>query len=479
MRFEGGEVEGERGLQPRSEIRMRVGSKGSEGTCKFGNNCKFLHSTSNSNSGNVFNRFSDPNRFSYLNPDEKLKQKMKQKVGSVESSAEIVQNDFKNWLPSKVWPFSCYSVNGIEQLFPELKDLSVDEARYAFYNAHTSGSVNQHVNEIVMEGQKIQQFIDLVSKTSRTDIINLIRQKIGTDAENPITNNTSESQSPNVFGSPTNTNGSGVSNPFMGNSNSNSPFSSQPGFASNNSTVFGSSMSSGFGSNSNNAFALSNKPNQQAPNSNPSNIFQSSASMNQNTNNLNNPFLAASSSIAPKSDNVFGSSSTISQSSFGGNGGGFGFPSFGQSPLSQSNNPPPATGQSLFSQSSSSQQSIFGSSNTSFGQTGFGQISNQLSNQPQTNVKAPSNTPNPFSTTDSYAVPQSNQNNDFASNPSSSTPSNPFATSAQVTQPVVSNITEDLSRIPKLTEEDLLQYKNISFQWGKIPECPPPPELCC
>lgn len=30
MRFEGGEVEGERGLQPRSEIRMRVGSKGSE-----------------------------------------------------------------------------------------------------------------------------------------------------------------------------------------------------------------------------------------------------------------------------------------------------------------------------------------------------------------------------------------------------------------------------------------------------------------
>ena len=464
-----------------------------QGTCRFGNNCKFLHSTSNSNStsGNVFNRFSDPNRFSYLNPDEKLKQKMKQKVGSVESSAEIVQNDFKNWLPSKVWPFSCYSVNGIEQLFPELKDLSVDEARFAFYNARTSGSINQHINEIVQEGQKVQQFIDLVSKTNRADIINLIRQKIGSDTENPISNTVV--QSTNVFGNSSNVNGSNVSNPFTSNTNSSSPFGSQStntnssspfvsqsGFSNNStSNVFGSSTSSGFGSNSSNAF-------QQANNSSSNNIFQSSAAANQNTNN---PFLAASSSVAPKSGNVFGSSAMSGQSAFGGNAGsGFGTPSFGQPAFGQSNNPQIGTGQSMFTQPSASQQSsVFGSSNTGFGQTGFGQTANQPSIQPQTNLNIPSNTSSSFGSS-SLSVSQSNQNsmasskdnsNVFAANISSSTPSNPFATSAPAPQPVVTTITEDLSRIPKLTEEDLVQYTSSSFQWGKIPECPPPPELCC
>jgi hypothetical protein len=32
--------------------------------------------------------------------------------------------------------------------------------------------------------------------------------------------------------------------------------------------------------------------------------------------------------------------------------------------------------------------------------------------------------------------------------------------------------------IPKMSEEDLLQFKQDKFVLGKVPECPPPPELC-
>ena len=31
---------------------------------------------------------------------------------------------------------------------------------------------------------------------------------------------------------------------------------------------------------------------------------------------------------------------------------------------------------------------------------------------------------------------------------------------------------------PKMSEEDLLQFKGDKFVLGKVPECPPPPELC-
>ena len=467
-----------------------------QGTCRFGNNCKFLHSTTSSSSGNAFNRFSDPNRFSYLNPDEKLKQKLKQKVGSVESNAEIVQNDFKNWLPSKVWPFSCYSVNGIEQLFPELKDLSVDEARFAFYNARNNGSVNQHIQDITREGQKVIQFIDGVSKANKNDIINLIRQKVGSDSENLISsanssNRTVQQSNSNVFG-----NSSSVPNPFSGNAPHTSSFGSSSVFPNNsgNSGVFGQNSSSGFGQSSNNAFGSA---------SNPTNLIKSSAFSNQitPTSNQKNPFATSNTG----SVNVFGPSNTSGQSVFGTNtNSGFGSSSFGQPAFGQPNTSQPTFGQSPFNQSNTSQstpsfaqpssgQSVFGLSNpgqnsvsnvTSSGQSVFGQVSALLA-QPGSNSAAPVNKPSPFTTGTATVAPQStvtpvttnNQNSKaaFSGISSSGVSDNPFASAMSKPQ----NITEDTSRIPELTEEDLIQYKSSSFEWGKIPECPPPPELCC
>ena len=473
-----------------------------QGTCRFGSNCKFSHSTSSNanDSGNTFSRFSDPNRFNYLNPDEKLKQKMKQKVGSAESTAELVQNDFKNWLPSKVWPFSCYSVNGIEQLFSELKDLSVDEARFAFYNARTSGSVNQHIQEITVEGQKVQNFIDSVAKADKNDILNLIRQKIGNDNENSISANapnTVQQSSSNVFG-----NSSSVSNPFTGSSPHATSFGSQSVFPAKTSSVFGSNTSGGFGSSVNSTFGT-NAVSSFGPTSNSTNLFKASSFSNQTTvsNNQSNPFLSATSATSNPvantgSGNVFGSSNNSGQSVFGTNTNpGFGTPGFGQPAFGQSNTSQPTFGQSPFTQSSASgqsafaqpnpTQSVFGQTTVSSGQSVFGQTSGVPTVQTATNPNAALSKPSPFNTGTATVTPQTQSPAPLATNNQNAAPfggistpavsNNPFATLA----PQPATITEDLSRIPKLTEEDLVQYKNRSFEWGKIPECPPPPELCC
>jgi hypothetical protein len=268
--------------------------------------------------------------------------------------------------------------------------------------------------------------------------------------------------------------------------------------------VLSSNTSNSFGQLANNKFGSSSKSNFES-NSTSNNIFKSSAFANQTTvsSNQKNPFLSAHAASSPASNsgsaNVFGSVSS-GISTFGTNSSsGFGNPSFGQPTIGQSITSQSTFGQSSFNQSSANGQhasqstsgqpafgmSSPGHSNVSSGQSLFGKTSTALSAQPNVSSNFQVNQPTIFNTETAAVMPKVDDiTNSTTSIPnssasfggiSSSVPSNnPFANVSL--QP--ESIKEDLSSIPKMTEEDLVQYKSSSFEWGKIPECPPPPELC-
>ena len=525
-----------------------------QGNCRFGSNCKFSHATGTTNANSSsFNRFAEPNRFAYVNPDEKIKQKMKQKIGSAESIADMILSDFNCWIVSKVWPFSCYAVNSIENMFPELNDLSVEEARSAYLDAQKSGTLQNHIQELTAEGQKVQAFISSVAKTDRSKMLQLIQSKIGTDA----TEGQSPTMSTNIFASnsssPAPLANSNVSNPFTANTASTgASFGLKPASFGSQSTFGGTSSfganpvaasnSNVFGSNPSNSQMVSNN---STPASNPftNNLSQSTfgapsafggqsqttsafggqnAGFGQNPNtgvvqqsapsNSSNPFLAAQATQSfgqpssfgatsqPSNQSVFGQQQAPQSSVFGtqpSNQAGFGNPSstlFGNPPANQSpfGNPPvtqapfgnPPANQAPFGNPPAA-QAPFG--NPPATQTPFGNpLATQapFGNPPATQAPFGSQTQpssqSAFGAQPAAPVAQPPPNQASAQFGGLSTPAepkhNPFGAPAQSASPA--SIIEDTSRIPQLTAEDLIQYNNPTFVLGRIPECPPPIELC-
>ena len=437
-----------------------------QGNCRFGTNCKFSHAA---NKNSTYNRFADPNRFSYTNPEEKLKQKMKQKVGSAESIAEIIMNDFRNWLPSKVWPFSCYSVNSIENIFPELNDLSSEEARHAFNSAKDSGSVDRHIQEISVEGRRVEEFIASVAKASKDELLVLIRQKLGNEDCNTMSSSISDnpfgsSDVQSTFGSQ---NSSTSLNPFTNNSNNVSTFNNQASFPVSqqpSTNMFGSSSENIFASNTVSSGMFSKT-------SNASTIFSSNQSFPSSTNDQSNPFLNGS-NLSGTKDFAFDKPSvgtTIVQSEPGQSI--FGKPKAENSAFLQGDSGQQNT---MFGESKQMQQNLGFSQSTPFSDNSLSQTysSGQSLDNTISNNIVPS--------TDLESTPQSNSNiisSDFSLAQSIKTEQvNPF--SDEKTNICIQAYAEDMSRLPKLTDKDLKQYKNKMFEWGQIPECPPPPELC-
>ena len=448
-----------------------------QGNCRFGNNCKFSHSANKTSS---YNKFADPNRFSYVNPEEKLKQKMKQRVGSAESIAEIIMNDFKNWLPSNVWPFSCYSVNSLENIFPELNDLSTEEARYAYLSALNSGSTERHIQEISAAGRKAEEFIASVAKANKEELLVLIRQKLGSEDSNIMSNSVSD----NPFG-PTHVQSNFGSqnssvNPFMNKAANSSVFSSQPSFPpshQHSSNTFGSSSENIFASNSSSS---SSGTFTRTSNSSDS-MFSSNQNFTQAPDNHANPFISNTNQNFPKE-------SSSDKPAFGN--------VFAQ----------PEAGQSVFGktdiQNSGLSQFNSGQNNSMFGEpkqlqntTGFGNSTSSINNSlvvhnsmgqfllPQQTSPGISIGENVLDKTClSIDLGNKKVNSDSSNaenslvNSIKSESVNPFSTDKTVCD--TQTYLEDMSRIPKLSEKDLIQYKSRIFEWGQIPECPPPPELC-
>lgn len=480
-----------------------------QGHCSYGNNCRFYHPPSNNggyNGNNYNNNYSNNYNNNYNNnnnaynnyngrgksPFNNGNNTTSNNTSTVETPQQFcdprsmgrreteMRNDMlelEEMLSVSNHVFTSYSLKPpvSNNLLPS-RDFSYEEDRLQYYLAKNSNTIPQYQQQVTNRHQ------DMIDSTK---FIKLNTQKcvryLQLSVQNPNSN-------PKPLISPIDINASSKSN------NSNSIFGNITTTTTNN-NLFGGS-SNAFGSSTNTGGAFSN----QNLNSSPFSSLQNNA----NATNSTSPF---------------------GQSGFNKPAGAFGSTGFGASTTNAISNP---FGASPFTSSTpppTTTNSPFGA--VGFGQSGFGktsstQTSSNTSNPfgaSSSNISNPfgassTNNPNPFG-----ASPAASNTNPFGSSSTNPTP-NPFSNAtmnnnsgnlgnntnfnggAFPNQNVFQNnnqnpgfgapfggnqgnvgykqseLGEEQTKLENVTGEILVAFKSEVFELGKVPDIPPPIELC-
>ncbi|CAH0564740.1 unnamed protein product [Brassicogethes aeneus] len=446
-----------------------------QGTCKFGNTCKFDHT------------LSDP--YHYVNPNAGggtsiLRQPAAAYVKPNQTSAPIdtatlvksVVNEAIAAEKGGQWPLTCYAPFKEKPAFPGLEDTSFEEVRLGFYEARDNGALDQYTRKIQEMLQTRMMQLKALQNPS-PDIVKILQNIYDT----PV--NGANNFAGNAFPSPTANN-----TPFGGNSNKPFVQTTNSVFGGNSTSVFG-----GFPQNSQvggsifqNAAPQQStfqpQPQQSIFGGQTTSPFGSAPQSNafggspQNTASIFSPtpFGQTTNSIfggnqpqppQPQQSGIFGGNQPQPQPQqpsgiFGGN----------QTPQQASgifggNQNPQSTGGSIFggNQPQPQTQSVFGQN--------FAQNQAQLA-QPQ----------NPYGGPQAFVQPPQNQPQAFAQSPLTQTTQSVFKPVFGGTPNVPASTFEVdasiYSKFEDLSPEEVDWFRRENFDVGSIPEKPPTYEMC-
>ncbi|XP_049826474.1 uncharacterized protein LOC109599327 isoform X2 [Aethina tumida] len=169
-----------------------------QGTCKFGQDCRFQHSLGDN--------------FHYVNPNiqqnqpQFTQQKPPQTTTTIDTLVESVVKEANAVEKGGQWLLTCYAPFKDKHAFPGLEDTSFEEVRWGFYEARENGTLDQYIIKIQeMMQTRIMQLKALQNPSP--DIINIIKQIYDTPLNNSMAiaavNRTGGFNSPNsTFTSP-------------------------------------------------------------------------------------------------------------------------------------------------------------------------------------------------------------------------------------------------------------------------------------
>lgn len=403
------------------------------------------------------------------------------------------------------------------------RDLSFEETRIQYYLAQSTNSLPSHQQQLTKRVNDMKSCITFLRNNTQKAVryLQLALQNPNTTPKplippfdpNVQTNSAPVSSANSIFGLPNS------SNPFGGSVSNQSPFG-------NTNSSAGTSNPFGVSTNSNKSNPFAGTSNSQSPftqlgsSTTSTGAFASSGFTSKPSGGAfgsqASPFGNASSSgnAGPSTSSGFGSSgfgsSGFGSSGFGNSGFGasatptattvsnpFGGSSKLSNPFGGSTTTTPAvagtTGTTPFGGSGFG-NSGFGNTKlggTGFGSTGFGSAStgsgfgksefNTQSNPPMNNI-------NPFG---GQSFSQTSANSTTGGNNTFATNSNPFGSSTQASfigssqtssQPVVfykqGGIDDPPTKLEDLGDEVVQIFKSEKFELGRVPDIPPPLELC-
>lgn len=429
------------------------------GTCKFGSKCRNEHSQGQGG-------FGQSSSFGGLNKSSFQPQRTQQgsnvwsnnqnnnnnnnNNGNQDTTEKIIlsiKTEMQIWEASRMWPFSCFSVQKERPCLTGLTDYSPEEIRLEAYKSRADNNTSHYLNFL-------KQCQDQLTRR-RTELKNLTASSWDTEQRQMT--------------------GGSTNSLFQTNTQNTGPFSSQPSLFSGTQNQ---PKSTGlFGSNTSEQSLFGQKPAQS--------IFGQQSSLGPQTANSN---FAPQNPFGTQTQSLFGQPSSQKQGLFS------------QTPQSSAQNifaqqqqqPQQPKSQGLFSQptnqmstglftqqpapqqglfASQPTQGLFGNTQTPqrnlFGQQPASAVQQQASGSLFGNAAAPGSVVQ-VATAALGSAANAQQN------------SNPFLKAA-MQQSQLSNPSQNVPQIAsslQVTEKDLAAFIADSFVFGQIPECPPPLELC-
>ncbi|XP_064597280.1 uncharacterized protein LOC135463776 [Liolophura sinensis] len=471
-----------------------------QGTCRFGDRCRFEHPPSdtgyynqgNYNSNNAYkwygrgyrggdkgsNRgvtfratFSSSNRFEALSQQDGKQSSGKAANGllnlSTQDVLEMISADMENWEPSHTWIFSCYTYYKDGSCLPGMDDISPEELRFEAYEAEKSGNGQLYVlkvNNLINKFRQIRTELSRPSMQTKQKLIQFIeddmsRLERGLGAASIPTSSALSCGS--SFGSGFGQSSSGQSTGLFG----------KPAPTSNN--LFGNSQSTPiFGNNQSSGTALGNiqTENVFGAGQTTGSVFGNNQSGSLFGNNQseslfwNNQSAESMFGINQSGGSLFGGNQPTG--AFGSNQGGGSILSNTQS---QGTNFFGNNGQSGFQQTTDSSSGLFGK--PAFGgasTAGFGLAEvqgNVFGNNAGTSGGASGT-----ATTGSSAFGQ----------PVFGAAGGALSTQPTASASSTSSTTESSTYTPlnELTPEERQQFEAGHFTAGRLPTRPPPKEFC-
>ncbi|KAJ8935377.1 hypothetical protein NQ314_012788 [Rhamnusium bicolor] len=180
-----------------------------QGTCKFGDFCKFDHQLNDN-----FNNYQNQNstsilRQSHFSTPQQTKPVTNPSAVDINTLVKSVVNDMTTAEKGGQWLLSCYAPFKEKPAFPGFEDQSFEEVRWGFYEAVKTGTVEQYKQQVqMMLQQAIMKLKSLQSPTP--DIINLLKSiyntppssSCGVFGSNNITTSNAYHNAPNTFSPP-------------------------------------------------------------------------------------------------------------------------------------------------------------------------------------------------------------------------------------------------------------------------------------
>ncbi|CAG9863047.1 unnamed protein product [Phyllotreta striolata] len=402
-----------------------------QGTCKFGNMCKFQHDVNESynpfqSGGTSVLRTSNFNQPKFAQPA--------QEKPAVDTNMLVksVVSDMTQAEKGGQWLFSCYAPYKEKPIFPGFEDLSFEELRFAYYEAVKTNTVEQYKQQIQGKVQEVLIKVRSLQNPS-PDIINMLVNIY----------NTPPSSQAGTFTGNTQTN---VTSNFSFNSGGINQQNTTTLFNQPNQSIFGNTQQNAFNNQANNVFGGSNVNNQNTQNifaNQQSNVFgkvppaPTGSIFNQANNNM-----------SAQSNSIFNTQPVPSQTNTG----------------SIFTNNQPAHSGNIFANANQNQpapqaQNIFGAAQPVA--ASFAPPNNQFV-QPTQNPQTPM-----FNQPPANDQPQGFNNNIFRNqqNPA------PATLPKQVDSSIYSKL-EDLS------EGDIKWFQSDDLDISNIPEKPPTYEMC-
>lgn len=473
-----------------------------QGKCNYGASCRFYHPASenygNSNINNGYQNFANNNPFGNQstgnasttnsgNIVETVQQFCDIKsIAKKESEMRNDMNELNELITSFPHAFTSYSLKppAITNILP-LRDFSFEEDRLLYYSAKSSNTLPHYQNQIRNRQEDMKKSINYLKNNTQKAVRYL---QLSLQSNNTTVKPFIEPFDPNIMVSSNQNSGNSIfgnvsaaSNPFgtsSFSSNNNGAFGSAGAFSSAGATnssqtpissPFGSSTTNNpFGGTANNTFGKSSFGNTQpigafgksgfGNNSKDfggfgASGFETNAMASSAKPNTQSPFGNSTASSMP-----FGSASTSNPTSFGTN----------------SNNKSPFNTSSTDTNKVSSPFGSSGFGSSGFGSTGFGNT-----NQPSV---FGANRTTQVSTQSPFASSGDNSLNSGANPFSNAVFNDSTPTNHQFpTQP--SGFKQCEIELPSTKIEDLHSnivalFKSEKFELGKVPDIPPPFELC-
>ncbi|KAJ8925952.1 hypothetical protein NQ315_009805 [Exocentrus adspersus] len=178
-----------------------------QGTCKFGDFCKFEHQI-NDNYNNYQGTTSILRQSHFGNAQQQPKPATNPSNVDTNTLVKSVVNDMTVAEKGGQWLLSCYAPFKEKPAFPGFEDQSFEEIRYGYYEAVKNGTVEQYKQQVQMMLQQAVMRLKSLQSPS-PDIVNLLKciydtpasSHCGVYGSNTATTTTAFTpQQPSVFG---------------------------------------------------------------------------------------------------------------------------------------------------------------------------------------------------------------------------------------------------------------------------------------